>query len=172
MANNIEVKARVRDMQALQARAEALSDTPCQVILQEDTFFYTPQGRLKLRLLAPDHAQLVYYLRPNSHGPKQSEYHIFETDQPEQLKSILTAAYGMRGVVRKVRRLYMVGQTRIHLDEVDGLGQFMELEVVMRPEQRMAEGEAIARDLMERLGIRSEDLIDIAYIDMLEKANN
>jgi len=172
MANNIEVKARVRDMEALRQRTEALSEAPCQVIPQEDTFFYTPQGRLKLRQLAPDHAQLVYYLREDSHGPKHSEYHIIETDEPEQLKGILAAAYGVRGVVRKVRYLYLVGQTRVHLDEVEGLGQFMELEVVMRPEQSDAEGEQIAQDLMDRLGVRPEDLIDVAYMDLLEKAGN
>lgn len=172
MASNIEIKARVRDMEALRHRAEALSEAPCQVIPQEDTFFFAPQGRLKLRLLAPDHAQLVYYLREDSHGPKHSEYHIFETDQPEQLKSILAAAYGVRGVVRKVRYLYLVGQTRIHLDEVEGLGQFMELEVVMHPEQSAAQGEAIAQDLMDRLGIKPEDLIDVAYMDLLEKAGS
>jgi predicted adenylyl cyclase CyaB len=168
MADNIEIKARVRDMVTLRERVESLSDTPCQVIPQEDTFFFTPQGRLKLRSLAPDYAQLVYYLRPDTRGPKHSEYYIFETDKPEQLKGILTAAYGLRGVVRKVRYLYLVGQTRIHLDEVEGLGQFMELEVVMRPEQTAAEGELIAQDLMTRLGIQPEDLIDVAYMDLLE----
>jgi predicted adenylyl cyclase CyaB len=149
-----------------------LSDTPCQVIPQVDTFFYSPQGRLKLRQLAPNHAQLVYYLREDSHGPKQSEYHIFETDQPEQLKSILAAAYGVRGVVRKVRYLYLAGQTRIHLDEVEGLGQFMELEVVMQPEQSSTEGESIAQDLMNKLEIKPEDLIGVAYMDLLEKVGN
>lgn len=171
MANNIEIKARVRDMAELRKRAEALSDTSCQIIPQEDTFFFTPQGRLKLRQLAPDHAQLVYYLRQDSRGPKHSEYHIFETDNPEQLKSILAAAYGVRGVVRKIRYLYLVGQTRVHLDEVEGLGQFMELEVVMRPEQSDAQGEEIAQDLMDKLGISPDDLIDVAYMDLLEKSS-
>lgn len=172
MANNIEIKAHVWDLAALRRRAEALSDTPCQEIPQEDTFFYTPQGRLKLRQLAPDHAQLIYYLRENSRGPKNSEYHIYETDQPEQLKSILGAAYGLRGVVRKVRYLYLVGQTRLHLDEVEELGQFVELEVVLRSDQSSAQGEAIAKDLMDQLGIRTEDLIDVAYIDLLEKTGS
>jgi predicted adenylyl cyclase CyaB len=74
----------------------------------------------------------------------------------------------VRGVVRKRRYLYLVGQTRVHLDEVEGLGEFMELEVVLRPEQSDAEGQAIARDLMTRLGIREEDLLEGAYMDLLE----
>jgi predicted adenylyl cyclase CyaB len=172
MADNIEIKARVQNMNELRRRAEALSDQPCQIIPQEDIFFHTPQGRLKLRLLAPEHAQLVYYLRPDSRGPKHSEYYIFETDKADSLKGILAAAYGVRGVVRKVRYLYLVGQTRIHLDEVEGLGQFMELEVVMRPGQSAAEGEHIAQELMEKLGVRPDDLIDVAYIDLLEQGEN
>jgi predicted adenylyl cyclase CyaB len=168
MPINIEIKARVHDFAALQSRAEALSDTPVQVIPQEDTFFQTPRGRLKLRQLAPDQAQLVYYERPDQEGPKRSTYHIFETGDPQNLKGILSLALGVRGVVRKRRFLYLVGQTRLHLDDVEGLGQFMELEVVLRPGQTDAEGQAIARDLMTRLGVREEDLLSAAYMDLIE----
>lgn len=171
MADNIEIKARLGDLQALQQVAESLSKSKCQVIRQEDTFFFAPYGRLKLRQSSADHGQLVYYLREDNRGPKHSEYYIFETDDPEALKGILTKAYGVRGVVRKVRHLYLVGQTRIHLDEVEGLGQFIELEVVLQPDQGEAQGLQIAQDLMDKLGITPEDLIDVAYIDLLEKAN-
>jgi predicted adenylyl cyclase CyaB len=168
MPANIEIKARVHDFAALQSRAETLSNTPVQVIPQEDTFFQTPRGRLKLRQLAPDQAQLVYYERPDQEGPKRSTYHIFETGDPQKLKGILSLALGVRGVVRKRRFLYLVGQTRLHLDDVEGLGQFMELEVVLRPGQTDAEGQAIARDLMTRLGVREEDLLSAAYMDLIE----
>ncbi len=170
MPTNIEIKARVHDMPALRRRAEGLSDTPVQVIPQEDTFFHTPTGRLKLRVLKPDQAQLVYYERPDQDGPKRSNYHIFETPDPENLKTALCMALGVRGVVRKTRYLYLAGQTRIHLDDVEGLGQFMELEVVLRPDQTDSEGQAIAEDLMARLGIRKEDLLEGAYMDLLEKS--
>jgi len=169
MPANIEIKARVRDFPDLQARAAAVSDAPHQVIPQEDTFFHVPRGRLKLRLLAPDHAQLVYYERPDQDGPKRSEYHIFETNDPENLKTALTLALGVRGVVRKRRYLYLAGQTRIHLDDVEGLGHFMELEIVLRDGQSDAEGQAVARDLMTRLGVREEDLLEGAYMDLLEQ---
>lgn len=169
MATNIEIKARVRNFAELQTRAAALSDVPVEVILQEDTFFHVPRGRLKLRLLAPGRAQLVYYERPDQDGPKRSNYHIFETTDPENLKTALSLALGVRGVVRKTRHLYLAGQTRIHLDDVEGLGHFMELEVVLRPGQSDAEGQAIARDLMTRLGIRDEDLLEGAYMDLLEQ---
>ena len=169
MPVNIEIKARARDFADLRRRAEALSDTPVQVIPQEDTFFLIARGRLKLRQLAPDHGQLVFYERPDQDGPKRSNYHIFETRDPDGLKAILRLALGVRGVVRKTRYLYLVGQTRIHLDEVEGLGEFMELEVVLRPEQSDAEGQGIAEDLMSQLGVGEEDLLEGAYMDLLEE---
>ncbi len=168
MPVNIEVKARVADFDSLRKRAEALSDTPCQVIPQVDSFFNCPDGRLKLRQLSPGHGQLVFYHRPDVSGPKHSEYHIFETDKPRDLQDILTMAFGVRGVVSKVRYLYLTGQTRIHLDDVEGLGYFMELEVVLKHGQSDNEGQAIARQLMEKLAIEEKDLIDGAYIDLLE----
>ncbi len=150
------------------AAAESISDGPVEVIPQEDTFFQTTKGRLKLRQLATDHAQLVYYERPDRDGPKRSNYQIFETDDPDGLKQTLALALGVRGVVRKTRYLYLVGQTWVHLDEVEGLGQFMELEVVMRPGQTDAEGQAIAEELMSRLGVDQKDLLKGAYMDLIE----
>lgn len=171
MPANIEIKARVKDFSSLKDRAESLSDTPLKVIPQEDTFFIVPKGRLKLRELAPDHAQLVWYARVDDSGPKRSDYQIHETTNPDSLKSVLALALGVRGVVRKTRYLFLVGQTRIHLDDVEGLGYFMELEVVMQPGQSDAEGQIIAENLMKKLGIDSADLLDSAYMDMIETAN-
>jgi predicted adenylyl cyclase CyaB len=125
---------------------------------------------LKLRVLADDRGQLIYYTRPDQEGPKRSDYHISHTADPANLKRVLELAYGIRGVVRKTRYLYLVGQTRVHLDDVDGLGQFMELEVVMQEGQSDAEGQAIAEDLMASLGVERTDLLDGAYMDMLESS--
>jgi len=169
MPANIEIKARVADLERLQRAAAQLSEAPYQVIPQVDTFFNCPHGRIKLRELSADHAQLVYYQRADITGPKHSEYQIFETSNPAGLKSILSDAYGVRGVVTKTRYLYMVGQTRIHLDVVEGLGTFLELEVVLQPGQTDAEGQQIAHQLMQQLGIEDADLIDAAYIDLAEK---
>ena len=170
MPSNIEIKARARSFDEIRRRAESLSDVPVTVIPQEDTFFNTPQGRLKLRVLAPEEGQLIYYTRPDQEGPKRSDYHIFRTSDPANLKRVLELAHGIRGVVRKTRYLYLVGQTRIHLDDVEGLGQFMELEVVMQDEQSDAEGQSIAEDLMSRLGVAQSDLLEGAYMDLLESS--
>lgn len=170
MPTNIEIKARVPDSQALQARAEALSQAPLEIIEQEDTFFNLPAGRLKLRWLSPSLGQLIYYTRADAVGPKPSHYVLSVTTDPASLQQVLSEALGVRGVVRKRRRLYLVGYTRVHLDEVEGLGSFMELEVVLQPGQTPAEGEQIAAGLMQQLGIRPEDLVQAAYIDLLEQA--
>lgn len=169
MPANIEIKAHVRDFESLQQAAAQLSTAPCQILSQEDTFFNCPQGRLKLRVMDPHHGQLIYYQRQDVTGPKHSEYKIFETEDPAGLNLILAEAFGMRGVVNKIRYLYMIGQTRIHLDDVRGLGKFIELEVVLKPGQTDAQGKAIAENLMQKLGIKEGDLIDTAYMDMMEE---
>ncbi|MEW5829452.1 MAG: class IV adenylate cyclase [Chloroflexota bacterium] len=168
MPVNIEIKARVADIEALKQRAESVSDTPVETIPQEDIFFRTEKGRLKLRIISPEEGWLIYYERPDQDGPKRSDYHFSRTLEPDALKKVLTDALGLRGVVRKTRRLYLAGQTRIHVDEVEGLGHFMELEVVLRDGQTDAEGRAIAEDLMRRLGVREENLLEGAYMDLLE----
>ncbi|HET6823167.1 MAG TPA: class IV adenylate cyclase [Anaerolineales bacterium] len=169
MPSNIEIKARARNFNETHRRAEKLSDVPVEVIPQEDIFFNTPQGRLKLRILSEDRGQLIYYTRPDQEGPKRSDYHIFHTAEPADLKRVLELAYGIRGIVRKTRYLYLVGQTRVHLDDVEGLGQFMELEVVMQEGQSDTEGQTIAEGLMASLGVEKTDLLEGAYMDMIEQ---
>jgi predicted adenylyl cyclase CyaB len=139
------------------------------MIAQEDVFFNTPHGRLKLRILSPERAQLIYYERRDQSGPKRSDYQLIHTDDPAGLRALLSRAYGVRGVVRKQRCLYMIGQTRVHLDEVEGLGQFLELEVVLEAGQSDADGQAVAEGLMHKLGVQPEDLLEDAYMDMVER---
>jgi predicted adenylyl cyclase CyaB len=170
LPSNIEIKARARNFTEIKTRAENLSDTPVEVIPQEDTFFNSPLGRLKLRVLPGAKGQLIYYTRPDREGPKRSDYHIAHSSDPANLKRVLELAYGIRGVVRKTRYLYLVGQTRVHLDDVEGLGQFMELEVVMREGQSDADGQTIAEGLLESLGVARNDLLEGAYMDMLESS--
>jgi predicted adenylyl cyclase CyaB len=170
MPSNVEIKARVRDFAGLRVRAAQLSDAPVTIIPQVDTFFRTDKGRLKLRELAAGAAQLIYYERPDQSGPKRSDFNIFATRDAPTLKTVLALALGIRGTVEKVRYLYMVGQTRVHLDDVKGLGQFMELEVVLQPGQTDQEGQNIAERLLADLGVDPADLMDTAYMDLLEQA--
>lgn len=168
MAVNIEIKARLRDFEQAVRAAEQLSDTPREVIHQEDVFFRTPAGRLKLRILAPNRGELIYYERPDAEGPKASHYDIARTPDPASLQRVLSTGLGVRGIVRKTRWLYLAGPTRIHLDQVEGLGAFLELEVVMEDGQEMAVGVRTAEDLMAALGVGPDDLVEGAYMDLLE----
>ena len=168
MPTNIEIKVRVKDFDGLRKRVEELSDAPCVKLDQEDTFFNTPRGRLKLRTFSTGRGELIHYVREDSATPKRSDYSIAQISEPALLMSVLEAAWGIRGAVHKKRSLYNVGNTRIHLDEVDDLGTFAELEVVLKPDQSEEQGRAIAADLMTRLDLNSAELIDVAYIDLLQ----
>lgn len=167
MPTNIEIKARVHNLARLRAAVEPLSDGPVEILDQEDIFFTTAHGRLKLRILGAQRGELILYQREDTAGPKPSNYLIAPTSDPATLNLILTSVLGVLGVVKKRRSLYLVGQTRVHLDEVDSLGAFMELEVVLRPDQSEDEGLAIAKGLMERLGIGEDELVEGAYLDLL-----
>ncbi|KAJ8245469.1 hypothetical protein GJAV_G00271080 [Gymnothorax javanicus] len=167
MPSNVEIKAAVRNLALLKQRAQDLSKSTGTVIRQQDTFFNVQKGRLKLRNLMNGTGQLIFYERPDVDGPKLSNYSISLTQDPDGLRGVLSDALGVKGEVKKQRELYMVGQTRVHVDTVEGLGHFMELEVVMKEGQTAEEGEAIAHGLMEDLGVQKEDLIVGAYMDLL-----
>jgi predicted adenylyl cyclase CyaB len=153
-------------------QAARIADGAPEVIWQEDTFFKVPRGRLKLRRVSDRHGELIYYERPDVSGPKKCKYLISTIREPELVGKLLEQALGVVGIIRKQRTVYLVGQTRLHFDEVEGLGRFIELEVVLRPEQGAADGEKIARRLMEQLSIGENDLVEGAYVDLiLEQAN-
>lgn len=170
MPTNIEIKARLANLRTTLALVEAISNTPPQTLRQRDTFFRCSHGRLKLRDAVEGQAELIFYTRPDSAVAKQSDYEITPVADPESLRVVLSRALGVTQTVVKTRLLYLVGQTRVHLDSVDGLGDFLELEVVLRPGQEVAQGEAIAADLLGRLRIRDDDLCSTAYVDMLSAA--
>ncbi|WAR03458.1 hypothetical protein MAR_010016, partial [Mya arenaria] len=155
MPSNVEIKARVADVERLKLAARELSGADPVLIRQEDIFFNDQKS------------QLIFYERSDQTGPKFSDYCISQTDEPESLQATLVRALGMKGVVQKERLLYMVGQTRVHLDNVQDLGDFMELEVVMQEGQSMEEGEQIAARLMEQLGVARDQLISGAYMDLI-----
>ena len=167
MPTNIEIKAIVCDLPALRKRVEAISDAPAKVIDQDDTFFTVPHGRLKLRVFSPNSGELIFYERSDMLDPKPSHYLISRTSEPATLRAILAESLGVIGTVRKKRTLFMVGNTRVHLDEVEGLGTYMELEVVLDTGESTSQGEKIARDLMDRLAIDASDLVHVAYVDLL-----
>jgi adenylate cyclase class IV len=175
MPRNIEIKARIESVESLAPLVARLADDGPTEIFQDDTFFACRAGRLKLRAFSEHDGQLIFYQRPERAGPKESFYVISPTSSPETLRKALSLAYGVAGRVRKHRTLFMVGRTRIHLDQVDGLGDFLELEVVLAESEQQTCGEpvesaagiAVANELLGKLAIPQSQLIDKAYVDML-----
>lgn len=169
MARNVEIKAQVDSLDAIEPLAAALSGQEPVSIAQDDTFFTCANGRLKLRAFADGTGELIFYRRADDTGPKESFYVISPTDSPDTLREALALAYGVIGRVRKQRRVFMAGRTRIHLDRVEGLGDFLELEVVLRDGESAEAGMQEARTLMAGLGVAPAQLLSGAYLDLLAR---
>lgn len=167
VAANIEIKAVLDDVWRAAATARRLSGSAPRLIEQEDVFFPVPSARLKLRTLGPDSGELIRYQRPDIAGPRVSDYTVARTSDPRMLLSILREVLGTLGTVRKKRLLFLVGQTRVHLDDVEDLGHFLEFEVVLRPGQTEEEGYSIIEHLLTEFEIDRSQLRSEAYIDLL-----
>ena len=166
MARNIEIKARIDSVQALLPHARALADGPPELIEQDDTFFHAPHGRLKLRVLADGSGELIAYERADGLQARASDYVRVPVADPHAMRQALARALGVRGRVRKRRWLLRAGPTRIHLDEVQGLGDFLELEVVMQEGEPDEAGVTIAEALIEALGLAQAPRLAGAYLDL------
>jgi len=169
MPTNVEIKASLTDRERALNTAARLSDSGREIIHQQDIFFRCQGARLKLRIFAVDRGELIRYQRDDVAEVRCSQYSIARTSDPSVLVDILTKTLGQLGTVRKTRTLYRVGQTRIHIDQVEGLGDFLELEVVLRIGQTEMEGKGIAEALLREFGIEQKQLIGTAYIDLLAR---
>jgi len=166
MPRNIEIKARIESAEAFVFKAAKISNEGPIEIFQDDTFFNCATGRLKLRAFSRTEGELIFYRRADEAGPKESFYQRSPTADPDAMRELLTLAYGQSGRVRKHRTLYLAGRTRIHLDRVAGLGEFLELEVVLKDDESAQTGVNEAYAIMTRLGIDPAQLVQGAYVDM------
>lgn len=169
MARNIEIKARIAGIDTIVDALRHLPAAGPTEIFQDDTFFRCDGGRLKLRAFSATQGELIFYRRDNQHGPKESFYVRAPTSDPAALRQALTLAHGECGRVIKHRTLYLVGRTRVHLDRVQGLGEFLELEVVMDEAEPVSAGVDEAHRLMAALGVQADQLIEDAYVDLLAR---
>jgi predicted adenylyl cyclase CyaB len=167
MGRNIEIKARIESVDALMPRVVAIADQGPIDIFQDDTFFACTSGRLKLRSFSATEGELIFYQRPNQQGPKESFYLLSPTSSPDNLRELLSLAYGQVGRVKKHRTLFLIGRTRIHLDRVSGLGEFLELELVLEDNQASHTGVLESRELMAKLGVQPSQFIDTSYVDLI-----
>ena len=168
MRANLEIKAHCADLPRARERARELATEWVGVDRQVDTYFRTRAGRLKLRESSLSGGQLVPYLRPDEPEARRSDYQVIPVADPTGLKALLSQLLGVHRVVAKEREIALVGNVRIHLDRVDGLGSFLELEAVFDGSSEQEERERVKLSgLMARLGVSREDLIAGSYEGML-----
>jgi len=171
MATNLEFKAQCQSLESFYPRLADLNATYHETVRQIDTYFYVPsekcQPRLKLREIDEiTEAWLIYYERPNMEASRYSQYQLCEIANPVTLKALLTAALGIKTIVKKQRELWMFNHTRIHLDTVADLGQFVELETVF---QGQTETEAVNEHQHVKTILRLEtaDPVAVSYSDLI-----
>ncbi len=172
---NTEIKARACTWQSQKNRAMVLSGQEGRILHQEDTYFSVTKGRLKLRITREEKsAVLVFYQQSDIAGPKESEYLLMPLTQNKAapLKQVLKEAVGVLGVVRKTRHLFMIDRNRIHFDEVEGLGRFIEIEHVHGMVDSCGSKVTKIEGIMKVLSIQGEDLIEGSYVDLILKTND
>ncbi len=167
MPINIEIKARSAQHDAVRAYLQQHSARLAGTDFQTDTYFRVPHGRLKLREGNVENA-LIHYRRDNEAEPGKSEVLLYEVQPGASLLPLLSAALGVLVQVKKKREIYFIENVKFHLDEVEGLGAFVEIEA---QDHLGLLGEvelhAQCRFYMEALGIRTDDLVAVSYSDMM-----
>jgi predicted adenylyl cyclase CyaB len=168
---NLEIKAPCADLDAARAAALRIGAEPAYDEEQRDTYFKTRVGRLKLRETSTGRAELIPYLRPDRPGARRSDYRVIEVRDGDGTRALLGEILGVHRVVRKRREVLMWQNVRIHLDRVDGLGTFLELEAVF---DGSADAEAEQRRtvdwLLRALGVAPETCLAGSYESLLEVA--
>ena len=168
---NIEIKARTGNPDMIR---QYLTENGAEfkgIDRQTDTYFKVDNGRLKLRQGNIEN-NLIYYSRAETSGLKQSDVEMVSSGDAEGLKSVLTKALSVKTVVNKEREIYYISNVKFHIDKVDGLGSFVEIEASNRfediPEEKLRQQ---CEQYMKEFEIREEDLLNKSYSDMvLEKS--
>ncbi len=163
---NIEIKAKTEDLEKYREIAKKISTQHLGLDRQTDTYFATKKGRLKLRESSLSGTYLIPYLRPDSAHAKKSDYALLTTQDGTKAKELLAELLGVTQVVRKTRDIYLIDNVRVHLDEVERLGKFLEFEAVyFDPLQEAAEFKKV-NDLLKIFGVSESDLLKNSYTDM------
>jgi adenylate cyclase class 2 len=164
---NLELKARDTDPERSLATCKNLGAEDHGILLQKDTYFHVTRGRLKLRRQNDGNAQLIAYERPNLTGRRESHYRIVEVNDVSELEAALAGVLDIAAVVKKTRRLFVFDGVRIHLDQVEGLGRFIEFEGVASENGSLARYEDLLSDLRKSFVIEDSDLLAESYCDLI-----
>ncbi len=168
---NIEIKARVDDLDRARRLALELGARPQAVLHDTDTYFRVPHGRLKLRVTqGSPGGTLIAYRRPDRAISRISDYRLVAIADADEIRRALGETLGVLVEVRKTREVLIYGATRIHLDDVQGLGSFVELETVLTdqsPEDASREHQRVWRSLQ----LSDETVVPVSYSDLLMGQN-
>ena len=165
---NVEIKARCGDPEGVRSVLRSHQARFAGTDHQVDTYFRVPAGRLKLREGNIENA-LIYYDRPNEGGPKQSDVLLHVVSPNSGLKEILTKVLGVLAVVDKQREIYYVANVKFHIDTVQGLGSFVEIEAAGDEHSDRRRLQEQCRDYVGQFAIREEDLVAESYSDMVNR---
>lgn len=164
---NIELKARYEDLGRLREACKSLDAEGQEPDRQLDTYFGVANGRLKLRESLLSGAELIFYTRADVAEARESYYETCPVEDPEGLKAILKRALGVQAVVVKRREIFVIGNVRIHLDKVQELGTFVELEGMVENPAELMEVADEVRGLQRALGIDNQSLVKESYSDLI-----
>jgi predicted adenylyl cyclase CyaB len=164
---NIELKARDGDPERSLACCRELGAVDHGVLWQRDTYFPVASGWLKLREQRPGDAVLIHYDRPDQPEQRESRYQLARVLDVEEARQALTDALGVTVTIVKQRHLFLWNSVRIHLDDVDGLGRFIELEAVAPPTSDLENEWRQVALLRQRLAITDENLVAAGYAQQM-----
>ncbi len=167
MPLNIEIKARCRQPQQIREILEQQGASFKGVDHQVDTYFHVPNGRLKLREGNIENA-LIHYNRADQAGPKRSDVLLYQAPADPSLKMTLAAALGIKTVVDKHRSIYFIDNVKFHIDSVQDLGDFVEIEAIDKDGTiGIMELQTQCEQYMNVFGIQQGDLLDVSYSDLI-----
>lgn len=162
---NVEYKAELRDIALARSICAALGARFVQTMEQTDTYFRTAAGRLKRRETVGEETEWIRYERPDVAAARVSAFTIYTHD--EALERFGAAELPVWVVVKKRRELWLWENVRIHLDEVDGLGRFIELEALVRPGITEEECGRRVAELRQKLGPAMGEGVAVGYSDLI-----
>jgi len=162
----VELKARCPDLESVRARLPHAAQLET-ILVQRDTYFEVPHGRLKLREVSDRAAQLILYDRPDIAAVKGSRIHLAEVPDGAALGALLEVAFGIRARVVKRREIWRWEGVQVHLDAVEGLGTFVEFELAVDDDAASARGEQHLHQLLARLGLGADALLAGSYADLV-----
>ena len=161
--SNIECKLRLHDPDGARRIARELGATRAGMLEQEDVFYDHPRLRLKRRATTGRPVEWILYARTDEGAARESRYELLTDDEARQRFDDLGEPVG---VVRKRRDLWLLENVRIHIDEVEGLGDFLELEAVVGDEHPPEACRASVDRLLDALAPALGDIVPVAYVDL------